>query len=43
VADWRWVKLDELDGFAFPRTDQKIIVALRTGAMTGDRGPVTGD
>jgi A/G-specific adenine glycosylase len=36
VADWRWVKLDELDGFAFPRTDQKIIVALRAGARTRD-------
>lgn len=28
VADWRWVTLDELDAFAFPRTDQKIIAAL---------------
>ncbi len=29
VADWRWVTLDELGTFAFPRTDQKIIEALR--------------
>ncbi len=28
VADWRWVTLAELDAFAFPRTDQKIIAAL---------------
>lgn len=42
VADWRWVTLDELDTFAFPRTDQKIIAALRVGAITGDGGPETG-
>lgn len=29
VADWHWVTLAELDTFAFPRTDQKIIEALR--------------
>ncbi len=29
VADWRWVTLAELDTFAFPRTDLKIIEALR--------------
>ncbi len=29
VADWRWVSLAELDEFAFPRTDQQIIAALR--------------
>jgi len=29
VADWRWVTLAELDAFPFPRTDQKIIAALR--------------
>jgi A/G-specific adenine glycosylase len=29
VADWRWVTLAELDAFPFPRTDQKIIEALR--------------
>jgi A/G-specific adenine glycosylase len=28
VADWRWVTLAELDAFAFPRTDRKIIAAL---------------
>ncbi len=35
VADWRWATLDELDAFAFPRTDQQIIAALRR--TTGDR------
>jgi A/G-specific adenine glycosylase len=30
VADWRWVTLAELDNFAFPRTDQKIIAVLQT-------------
>jgi len=29
VADWRWVTLPELDTFAFPRTDLKIIETLR--------------
>jgi A/G-specific adenine glycosylase len=29
-ADWRWVKLNELDRFPFPVTDQKIIAELRT-------------
>lgn len=28
VADWRWVTLAELDNYAFPRTDEKIIDAL---------------
>ncbi len=28
-ADWRWVTLDELDGYPFPVTDQKIIAALK--------------
>jgi A/G-specific adenine glycosylase len=28
-ADWRWVRLDELDQFAFARADRKIIDALR--------------
>lgn len=41
VADWRWVTLDELDAFPFPRTDQKIIAALR--GETGDRRPKTGE
>lgn len=30
VADWRWVTLAELEGLPFPRTDQKIIEALRS-------------
>jgi A/G-specific adenine glycosylase len=29
VADWRWVRLTELDEFAFAVTDRKIIQALR--------------
>ncbi|MCB0191384.1 MAG: A/G-specific adenine glycosylase [Anaerolineae bacterium] len=29
VADWRWATLDELDSYAFPRTDLKIIETLR--------------
>jgi A/G-specific adenine glycosylase len=29
VADWRWVTPDELAQFAFPRTDQQIIAALK--------------
>lgn len=28
-TDWRWVTLDELDAFAFPVADQKIIASLR--------------
>jgi A/G-specific adenine glycosylase len=28
-ADWRWVRPDELDGFAFPAADHRIIAALR--------------
>ena len=28
VADWRWVKPHQFDGFAFPRTDQQILEAL---------------
>lgn len=31
VADWRWIELDELAGFPFPVTDQKIIEALQRG------------
>ena len=30
-ADWAWVTLDELDRYAFPVTDQKIIAMLRAG------------
>jgi A/G-specific adenine glycosylase len=29
VADWRWVTLAEMDTYAFPRTDLKIIEALK--------------
>ena len=29
TVDWRWVRLDELDNFAFPATDRKIIQVLR--------------
>jgi A/G-specific adenine glycosylase len=29
VADWRWITLAEVDNFAFPRTDLKVIEALR--------------
>jgi A/G-specific adenine glycosylase len=29
VADWRWVSLDEIDTFAFPRTDLQIIDVLK--------------
>jgi len=29
VAGWRWVTLADLDGYAFARTDQRIIAALR--------------
>ncbi len=28
-ANWAWVTLDEMDAYAFPSTDQKIIAALR--------------
>lgn len=30
-AEWAWVTLDELDRYAFPVTDQKIIAMLRDG------------
>jgi A/G-specific adenine glycosylase len=29
VADWRWVTPENLPGYAFAVTDQKIITALR--------------
>jgi A/G-specific adenine glycosylase len=32
VADWRWVTLDQLANFPFPRTDLKIIETLQTQA-----------
>ncbi|MBN1119686.1 MAG: A/G-specific adenine glycosylase [Anaerolineae bacterium] len=31
-ADWAWATLDELDRYAFPVTDQKIIATLRDGS-----------
>lgn len=31
-ADWRWVNLDELDGYPFPVTDRKIIATLHTAS-----------
>jgi A/G-specific adenine glycosylase len=31
-ADWRWLHLDELDQFAFARTDRRIIGELRARA-----------
>jgi A/G-specific adenine glycosylase len=31
-ADWHWMRLDELDQFPFPVTDQKIIRTLRQSA-----------
>ncbi|HIC88631.1 MAG TPA: A/G-specific adenine glycosylase [Anaerolineae bacterium] len=30
VAEWRWVRLDQLDRYAFPKVDHKVIAALRT-------------
>jgi A/G-specific adenine glycosylase len=30
-ADWTWTSLDEIDRFAFPVTDQKIIAMLKNG------------
>ena len=32
--DLRWVTLDQLDAFAFPVADQKIIATLRDRALT---------
>lgn len=33
VADWAWVSLDELDAYAFPAADRRIIAALRNGGQ----------
>jgi A/G-specific adenine glycosylase len=33
-ADWRWVQPEQLPGFAFPVTDQKIIRLLATNPTT---------
>jgi A/G-specific adenine glycosylase len=30
-ADWAWAALDDLDRYAFPVTDQKIIAMLKNG------------
>ncbi len=38
VADWRWVTLEELAGYAFAVTDQKIILALKA-ALGPDQLP----
>jgi len=35
-ADWRWVRLEDLDAFPFPVTDQKIIRALQEGRAQRD-------
>jgi A/G-specific adenine glycosylase len=39
VADWRWVRFDELDDFAFAVTDRKIIQALRAKPKGLTHGP----
>ena len=36
VADWRWVNLEEINTFPFPRTDLKIIDALRNQSNKKD-------
>jgi A/G-specific adenine glycosylase len=37
VADWAWVTLDDLDQYAFARTDRKVIEALvRNAAGSGE-------
>ncbi len=40
-ADWTWTTLDDLDRYAFPVTDQKIIAMLRDGG--GQLGMDLGD
>lgn len=39
VDDWRWVTLDELDAFAFAKTDREIIAELKKNA--GELNPRT--
>jgi A/G-specific adenine glycosylase len=34
-AGWKWVRLDELDQYAFPAANLKIIAALRADAGGG--------
>ena len=36
VSDWRWVSLSELDAYAFPVVDQKIIAKLRARLSNSD-------
>lgn len=36
VADCRWVRPDDLDAFAWPRTDRQIILALQEALVTGE-------
>ena len=37
VADFRWLRLDELDALPWPRTDQQIIAALRSNGSRESR------
>jgi A/G-specific adenine glycosylase len=37
-ADWRWVEPAELDGYAFPRTDRRIIEHLGLGTAAARSG-----
>ena len=34
-AEWAWTVIDDLNQFAFPRTNHKIIAALKTGSQLG--------
>ncbi len=43
VADWRWVFPDELDAFAWPSTDAKIIAALHAAQPVGKPKPESED
>lgn len=36
VEEWRWVSLGDLDQYAFPAADRRIIAALRKLALLGD-------
>ena len=36
--DWRWTTLERVDEWPFPVTDQKIIAALRAGAVGNGEG-----
>ena len=38
-AGWAWATLEELDQYAFPVTDRKIIAVLRGGSGQPERGP----